>query len=117
MPRPNADGDVFTAIADPTRRRLLEILEDEECPVGRLVDLIGSDQPTVSKHLGILRTVGLVAVRQDGRQRCYRADAEGLRAVHEWSTQFRRHWQRQLSRVQRRAEAMARTANPPDESR
>ena len=113
MPRPNADGDVFTAIADPTRRRLLELLEDGECPVGRLVDLMGSDQPTVSKHLGILRHVGLVAVRQDGRQRCYRAEAVALREVHDWSTRFRRHWQGQLGRIQRRAEALARTPTPP----
>jgi DNA-binding transcriptional ArsR family regulator len=83
----------------------LNYLALEERPVGDIVASLGLEQPSVSKHLGVLRNVGLVSVRRDGRRMLYRTNAEEIRPLHEWTKTFERFWQHQLNRVKERAEA------------
>ena len=104
MPPASVSADSFTAIAEPVRRQILELLAPAERPVAAIVDALELPQPSVSKHLRVLREVGLVDVRRDGRQAYYRTNAESIRAVHEWTAQFERYWRRQLLRVKERAE-------------
>ncbi len=77
--------------------------------MGDIVTSLGMEQPSVSKHLGVLRDVGLVHVRREGRRMLYRTNAEAIRPLHEWTKTFERFWQHQLSRVKERAEAKAKT--------
>jgi DNA-binding transcriptional ArsR family regulator len=91
--------DPFTAIADGRRRQLLDLLAGEELPVGELVRRLGVAQPVVSKHLKVLREVGLVDAREDGRQRLYRLNASPLRHVHAWVSAFERTWSERFDRL------------------
>jgi len=84
--------DVFGAIAEPQRRRILDLLAEGERPVGDLVDTTGLTQPQVSKHLRVLREVGVVDVREDGRRRFYRIDGAALKPVHDWVAGFEALW-------------------------
>jgi DNA-binding transcriptional ArsR family regulator len=104
MPRAATTSDTFNAIAEPRRRDILDYLAPRERPVGDIVIALGVAQPSVSKHLRVLRDVGLVEVRRDGRQVFYRTNAEGIRPLHEWTTRFERYWRHQLRRVKERAE-------------
>jgi DNA-binding transcriptional ArsR family regulator len=104
MPRAATTSDTFNAIAEPRRRDILDYLAPRERPVGDIVMALGLAQPSVSKHLRVLRDVGLVEVRRDGRQSFYRTNAEGIRPLHEWTTRFERYWRHQLRRVKERAE-------------
>lgn len=104
MPRAATTSDPFNAIAEPRRRDILVLLASRERPVGDIVDELDLAQPSVSKHLRVLLDVGLVVVRREGRQAFYRTNAEQIRAVHDWTRRFERHWQRQLLRVKERAE-------------
>jgi DNA-binding transcriptional ArsR family regulator len=104
MPRAATTSDAFNAIAEPRRRDILTYLSAHERPVGDIVVALGLAQPSVSKHLRVLRDVGLVDVRRDGRQIFYRTNAEGLRPLHEWTGRFERYWQNQLTRIKERAE-------------
>jgi DNA-binding transcriptional ArsR family regulator len=104
MPRAATTSDAFNAVAEPRRREILSYLALAERPVGDIVDALGLQQPSVSKHLRVLRDVGLVRVRREGRQMLYRIDAERLRPLHEWTGQFERFWRHQLNRVKERAE-------------
>jgi DNA-binding transcriptional ArsR family regulator len=104
MPRAATTSDVFNAIAEPRRRDILDYLAQSERPVGDIVAALGLEQPSVSKHLRVLRDVGLVHVRRDGRQILYRTNAEGIRPLHEWTSRFERYWRRQLIRIKERAE-------------
>jgi len=104
MPRAATTSDVFNAIAEPRRRDILDYLAQSERPVGHIVAALGLEQPSVSKHLRVLRDVGLVHVRRDGRQILYRTNAEGIRPLHEWTSRFERYWRRQLIRIKERAE-------------
>jgi DNA-binding transcriptional ArsR family regulator len=79
-----------------------------ERPVGAIVAALGLEQPSVSKHLKVLRDVGLVRMRCQGRQKLYRTNAEAIRPLHEWAGTFERYWQHQLNRVKERAEQMVR---------
>jgi DNA-binding transcriptional ArsR family regulator len=97
-------SDPFNAIAEPRRRHILEFLAAEERPVSDIVDALELNQPSVSKHLRVLSEVGLVTARRDGRRMLYRTNAEGLRAVHEWSAMFTKYWRSQLRRVKAHAE-------------
>lgn len=108
MARAATTLDVFNAIAEPRRREILETLGRGERGVGELVEVLGLAQPSVSKHLAVLRAVGLVAVSRRGRERVYRVEAGGLKAVHHWVRQFERMWEHQLDRIAQRAEARAR---------
>jgi DNA-binding transcriptional ArsR family regulator len=98
-------SDAFNAVAEPRRRDILNYLAERERPVGDIVAGLGMEQPSVSKHLGVLRRVGLVRVRRNGRHMFYRTNAEAIRPLHDWTKMFERLWQNQLSRVKERAEA------------
>src|SRR5262245_23071028 len=104
MPRAATTSDAFNAIAEPRRREILEYLAQSERPVGDIVVALGLEQPSVSKHLRVLRDVGLVHVRRDGRQILYRTNAGGIRPLYEWTSRFERYWRRQLIRIKERAE-------------
>jgi DNA-binding transcriptional ArsR family regulator len=104
MPRAATTSDAFNAVAEPRRREILNYLALQERPVGDLVASLGLSQPSVSKHLRVLRDVGLVGLRRDGRQKLYRTNAEAIRPLHEWTSTFERYWQNQLRRVKGRAE-------------
>jgi len=108
MPRASTTSDAFNAVAEPRRRTILTCLASRECPVGEIAETLSLDQPSVSKHLRVLRSVGLVRVRCDGRHKYYRTNAEAIRPLHEWAGTFERYWQHQLNRVKELAEAMAR---------
>ncbi|MAY74253.1 MAG: transcriptional regulator [Phycisphaerae bacterium] len=100
--------DAFTAIAEPRRRDLIGVLAeaDGERDVTWIVGELGWPQPQVSKHLGVLRRVGLVSVERRGRQRMYSLNAERLRPVYEWVKAYERFWDDHLQRVKRRAERL-----------
>ena len=104
MARAATTSDVFNAIAEPRRRDILGYLAPQERAVGDIVVALGLAQPSVSKHLRVLRDVGLVDVRRDGRQAYYRTNAEAIRPLHEWTGRFERYWRNQLTRVKARAE-------------
>jgi DNA-binding transcriptional ArsR family regulator len=84
--------DAFNAVAEPRRRQILDLLAHGERPVGDIVELLAIPQPQVSKHLRVLREVGLVEVREDGRQRVYRLKAEALQPIHDWVKEYERLW-------------------------
>lgn len=104
MARAATTSDSFNAVAEPRRRDILNYLALEERPVGDIVAGLRLGQPSVSKHLRVLRDVGLVHVRRDGRHMLYRTNAEAIRPLHEWTKYFERFWQHQLHRVKERAE-------------
>jgi DNA-binding transcriptional ArsR family regulator len=97
-------SDAFNAVAEPRRRAILNYLSTRERPVGDIVAALGLAQPSVSKHLRVLRHVGLVDVRRDGRQAFYRTNADGIRPLHEWTSRFERYWRNQLASTKERAE-------------
>jgi len=107
MARAATTSDAFNAIAEPRRREILIYLAQDERQVGEVVAAMGLDQPSVSKHLGVLRQVGLVHVRRNGRHRLYRTNAEAIKPMHEWTGTFERYWTDKLSRIKMRAEARA----------
>jgi DNA-binding transcriptional ArsR family regulator len=111
MARAATTSDAFNAVAEPRRREILNYLALEERPVGEIVDSLGLEQPSVSKHLRVLRAVGLVHVRRDGRRMLYRTNAEAIRPLHEWTETFERYWRHQLSRIKERAERKANASN------
>jgi len=104
VPRAAATLDAFTAVAQTRRREILDYLAPRERPVGDIVVSLRLAQPSVSKHLKVLRDVGLVELRRDGRQVFYRTRPEGIRPLHEWTGRFERYWRSQLTRVKERAE-------------
>jgi DNA-binding transcriptional ArsR family regulator len=90
-------GDVYQAIADPTRRRILELLAEGERPVKELMAPFAVSQPAISQHLRVLRHAGLVQERREGRHRRYSLTAEPLRDVADWVDHYREFWQRRLN--------------------
>jgi DNA-binding transcriptional ArsR family regulator len=92
MARAATTTDAFNAVAEPRRRQLLDALADGEAPVNELVARLGLAQPQVSKHLRVLREVGLVDVRDAGRQRMYRLNGRSLKPIHDWVTTYERLW-------------------------
>ena len=92
MARAATTTDAFNAVAEPRRRQILDLLAQGERPVNDLVDLLGLAQPQVSKHLRVLREVDLVHVRDEGRQRMYRLNAEPLKPIHDWLAKYERAW-------------------------
>lgn len=104
MARATTTSDAFNAVAEPRRREILNYLALQEQPVSEIVRAMGWEQPSVSKHLRVLRDVGLVEVRREGRQKFYRTNAVAIRPLHEWASTFEKFWQRQLVRVKERAE-------------
>jgi DNA-binding transcriptional ArsR family regulator len=96
----------FEVLAEPNRRRILDLLRSEERPVGDLVAELSVSQPAVSKHLRILREAGLVEVRQDAQRRLYRVRPEPLRALDEWLEPYRRMWASRLDDLERHLDSM-----------
>jgi DNA-binding transcriptional ArsR family regulator len=97
---------VFEVLAEPQRRRILDLLLDDERAVGELVDEMGLSQPAVSKHLKVLRDAGLVVARVDGQRRVYRLQAEPLREIEEWLLPFRAAWRDRLADLERHLDEM-----------
>ena len=112
MPRAATTSDTFNAIAEPRRRDILDYLAVRERSVGEIVIALNLPQPSVSKHLKVLRDVGLVHVRREGRQVFYRTNADALQPLHAWTSTFERFWRRQLTRVKARAERTAPSDSP-----
>jgi DNA-binding transcriptional ArsR family regulator len=92
MARAATTTDAFNAVAEPRRRQILDALADGERPVNDLVHELGLAQPQVSKHLRVLREVGAVDVREDGRQRLYRLNGHALKPIHDWVSEYERTW-------------------------
>ena len=99
MARASTTTDAFNAVAEPRRRQILDLLASGERPVNDLVEAIGLAQPQVSKHLKVLREVGLVVVRGDGRQRLYRLNGEPLKPIHDWVKSYERAWSEAFDRL------------------
>ncbi|MBZ5710067.1 ArsR/SmtB family transcription factor [Nannocystis pusilla] len=99
MARTPTTTDVFNAVAEASRRELLDALGSGEATVGELAERLGVSQPTVSKHLGVLRAVDLVLVRVDGRHRWYRLNGPALKPIHDWVRTFERTWNTRLDRL------------------
>ena len=100
---------VLEVIAEPTRRRILDVVREGECSVGELVDRVGMHQPGVSRHLKVLRDAGLVEVRVDAQRRLYRLRPEPLRELDAWLESYRVEWSQRLDALERHLE---RTATP-----
>jgi DNA-binding transcriptional ArsR family regulator len=99
MARASTTSDVFNAIAEPRRREILTLLRAGERPVTELAGELGMSQPGASKHLRVLREVGLVQDRRAGKQRLYGLDARGLRPIYEWTGGFERFWNESFDRL------------------
>jgi DNA-binding transcriptional ArsR family regulator len=109
MPRAPTTADVFNAIAEPRRRQIVELLAQRGAlDVGTLVVMLRLPQPAVSKHLAVLRKVGVVAVIKQGKQRVYNLEAQKLKTVHDWVRAFEELWGHQLDRIKERAEHRSR---------
>jgi DNA-binding transcriptional ArsR family regulator len=99
MARAATTADAFNAVAEPRRRQILDALAEGERPVNDLVALLGLAQPQVSKHLRVLREVGVVDVREDGRRRLYRVNGPALRPIHDWVQGYERLWSERFERL------------------
>jgi len=93
--------DAFMALADPTRRQIIQSLASGETAFGDIADQFEMSRPAVSQHLKVLREAGLVAVRRDAQRRIYRVEASGLREVDEWLEKVRRFWDGRLDDLER----------------
>jgi DNA-binding transcriptional ArsR family regulator len=108
MPRAATTTDVFNAIAEPRRREIIDVLVDGgEHAVGEVVEILRMPQPAVSKHLGVLRKVGIVAVTKRGQLRLYRLEPRELKPVHDWLKKYERFWAHHLDRIKELAERKA----------
>src|SRR5271163_2125617 len=114
MSRVATTADAFNAVGEPSRRDILNYLVLQERAVGEIVSTLRLGQPSVSKHLRVLRDVGLVHVRRDGRRMMYRTNAEAIKPLHEWTSTFERLWSNQLLRVKQRAELKSGTSSTSD---
>jgi DNA-binding transcriptional ArsR family regulator len=99
MARAATTSDAFNAVAEPRRRQILDLLAEGERPVNELVARLGMEQPQVSKHLRVLRQVGAVEVRGEGRRRLYRLNARALRPIAEWLQGYEQLWEERFSRL------------------
>src|SRR6266545_7682166 len=99
MARTPTTFDPFNAVAEPKRRQVLAALGMQELSVNEIVKKLGWTQPMVSKHLGVLKQVGLVSERRVGRQRMYRVNAARLKPIYDWVTPFERYWRETFDRL------------------
>jgi DNA-binding transcriptional ArsR family regulator len=105
MPRAATTTDAFNAIAEPRRRDIIALLIDgRDHAVNDVVTILRLPQPTVSKHLSVLRKVGIVTVRKRGKMRLYRLNPQELKPIHDWIKDYERFWTHQISQVKQRAE-------------
>lgn len=108
MARASTTSDVFNAVAEPRRREIVSLLSDGmERSVSQLVESTNMAQPTVSKHLAVLRSVGIVRVEQRGKERYYLLDPRSLKPLHDWVKPFEKYWSSQLDSIKQRAEKKA----------
>src|SRR5436189_1781206 len=99
MARAATTADAFNAVAEPRRRQILDVLAGGERPVNDLVQALGLSQPQVSKHLRVLREVGAVDVRDEGRRRVYRLNGEALKPIHDWLENYEQTWSKRFERL------------------
>ena len=99
MARVATTADAFNAVAEPRRRQILDVLAGGERPVNDLVEQLGLSQPLVSKHLRVLRQVGLVDVRDEGRRRIYRLNGNSLKPIHDWVKNYEEAWAERFDRL------------------
>ena len=99
MARTPTTHDPFNAVAEPKRRKILDVIGTEELSVNEIVELLGWPQPMVSKHLGVLKQVGLVSERREGRQRIYRVNVERLKPIFDWVMPFEQYWSERFERL------------------
>jgi DNA-binding transcriptional ArsR family regulator len=109
MPRPSAHSDVFNAVADPTRRAILDRLRHGSAPVTELASGFHISRPAISKHLKVLRSARLVRERKEGRQRIYQLEPDRLEQVAKWVEEYRTFWHQNLTSLKRHLEQ-----NPED---
>jgi DNA-binding transcriptional ArsR family regulator len=114
MARTPTTFDPFNAVAEPKRRKVLEVLGTQELSVNEIVERLGWNQPMVSKHLGVLKEVGLVSERRVGRQRLYRVNAERLKPIYDWVAPFERYWSESYDRLDNILENL-KSKEKPDE--
>jgi DNA-binding transcriptional ArsR family regulator len=114
MARAPTTTDAFNAVAEPRRRDILNLLADGERPVNDLVVELGLAQPQVSKHLRVLREVGLVEVREEGRQRLYRLQGRQLKPIHDWVKRFERSWNERFEALDELLEELERKEHRDD---
>lgn len=107
MPRASTTSDAFNAVAEPRRRDILIFLASGERSVSDIVDALELGQPSVSKHLKVLRDVGLVEARREGKHVFYRTNFDAIRPLNDWTHSLERLWRHQLTRVKARAEQMS----------
>jgi len=100
MARAATTADAFNAVAEPRRRAILDVLAGGERPVNDIVERLGLSQPQVSKHLRVLREVGLVDVRDEGRRRVYRVNGEPLKPIHDWVKTYERAWDERFAALE-----------------
>ena len=109
MARAATTTDVFNAIAEPRRRQIIDLLsQNSPRSVADLTAVLNLRQPSVSKHLGVLRQVGVVSVTRQGQHRLYQLNGQKLKPVHDWVKAYERFWTHQLKRIKERAERTAR---------
>ncbi len=104
MPRPSAHSDVFNAVADPTRRAILDRLRQGSAPVTELASGFRVSRPAISKHLKVLRSARLVRERKKGRQRIYQLEPERIEEVAKWAEEYRTFWLNNVTRLKRHLE-------------
>jgi DNA-binding transcriptional ArsR family regulator len=116
MSRASVTTDVYFAIAEPRRRQIIDLLlRRGGLAVGTIVLTLGLPQPAVSKHLGVLREVGILSVKKQGKSRIYEVNPDPLRPVCDWVKSLERHWESQLDRIRQRAERQAKSqSNKPE---
>ena len=108
MARASTTSDVFNAVAEPRRREIVALLVDRnKLSVGQIVEVLQLAQPAVSKHLGVLRIVGVVQVEKVGKERFYSLNPVALKPLHDWVKPFEQHWTNQLDRIKQRAQKKA----------
>jgi DNA-binding transcriptional ArsR family regulator len=117
MARAATTTDAFSAVAEPRRRQIVDVLAGGERPVNELVARLGLAQPQVSKHLRVLRKVGVVDVRADGRRRLYRLNGAALKPIHDWVKEYERLWSDRFDELDAVLEDIEReeTNDAPDE--
>lgn len=112
MARAATTSDPFNAVAEPQRRKILDLLMVQDFSVGELASRLGLHQPQVSKHLKVLKEVGLIEVREEGRQRIYHLNVDQLRPIHDWLKPYEQLWSRRLDHLDRVLEALRQEENP-----
>ena len=111
MSRAATISDVFNAIAEPRRREIIDAIGMEEKGVNELAALLKIAQPSVSKHLRVLKEVSILTMRRNGKERLYSLNPESLKPIHDWTSGYREYWETQTDSIKERAETIAKSKN------